>query len=746
MEEVEQLILALSDESHYVKNRALLVEALRDLAALVGMVELKRAVVDQLLFFLANIRAKGVAKATDGHMLHTVIYGPPGVGKSVVGSILARIWSSLGILKEPESSEEPVSARLQLAYFQSLTSERLVRVGTALEATKAKVRELRSRLFAAKARSRRRKNQDESPRVELERLEEELQRLSRLSSDVLSYASMASASLVSSPPASTRSLPAPATRVEDLFRVVSRSEFVAEYLGQSAPKTKKLLDSHRGKVLMVDEAYSLYQGDRDSFGAEALTVINQYMSEHADSTVLIFAGYEPALRGSVFKAQPGLVRRIAYTFRIPGYSPLELARIFLLQLQQDGWQFDGELEALARFFETHAQQFKSYGGDTKRLILQCKMTATVGQWQAPTLHQRLTLPLVEQAFERYRANQPVDVDRLDLFESPAPVYEEEATLQRIREFEERRKHEELYARARTVEREELAKRVEKPQGGREARSEIQRAARRDCYTLMEELAIARDDGVKLFCGQYSTFVRREDGSLWATGFTGDGDLGLGDRNSRYALTPVPVPTGVVNVALGEDFTIAHFADGTVMVTGTNEYQQLRASGSYRFVTAATRRPVLQVACGIRHSILLLEDGSLSASGSNQYGQLGVDTSPQPLSVAHVVCGSYRSFLLLEDGRLFACGHNYYGQLGLGDVVDRRTLTTIPVPFPVTQAACGRQHTVILSEEGKVAALREERLRILGATRLRDALRLHSRPYFGGSTRGCLRCLRDLPPV
>jgi hypothetical protein len=74
-------------------------------------------------------------------------------------------------------------------------------------------------------------------------------------------------------------------------RIVQRADLVAEYVGQTAPKTRKVLDECLYGVLIIDEAYSLYNGERDTFGEECITVINQYMSEHAGEIIIILIGY-----------------------------------------------------------------------------------------------------------------------------------------------------------------------------------------------------------------------------------------------------------------------------------------------------------------------------------------------------------------------------------------------------------------------------------------------------------------------
>ena len=58
---------------------------------LVGMDELKKIIVDQVLFFSQNLNSN--------EMMHTCLTGPPGVGKTTLGKILAELYCSMGFLK-----------------------------------------------------------------------------------------------------------------------------------------------------------------------------------------------------------------------------------------------------------------------------------------------------------------------------------------------------------------------------------------------------------------------------------------------------------------------------------------------------------------------------------------------------------------------------------------------------------------------------------------------------------------------
>lgn len=125
------------------------------------------------------------------------------------------------------------------------------------------------------------------------------------------------------------------------FIEVSRSDLVAGYSGQTAIKTHEVLQSALGGVLFIDEAYSLYKNENDTFGLEAIDEILKFMEDYRDKIVIILAGYTKEM-SEFLAANSGLASRIPNRFDFEDYSAAEIAEIGRLQLAKNKYQYNVE--------------------------------------------------------------------------------------------------------------------------------------------------------------------------------------------------------------------------------------------------------------------------------------------------------------------------------------------------------------------------------------------------------------------
>ena len=117
---------------------------------------------------------------------------------------------------------------------------------------------------------------------------------------------------------------------------VTRADLVGRYTGHTAPLTNSVIESALGGVLFIDEAYSLYRGEQDSFGLEAIDTLVKGMEDHRDELVVILAGYTKEME--VFlTANSGLASRFPNRIEFPDYTAVELLQITQVLAKNKGY-------------------------------------------------------------------------------------------------------------------------------------------------------------------------------------------------------------------------------------------------------------------------------------------------------------------------------------------------------------------------------------------------------------------------
>ncbi len=111
------------------------------------------------------------------------------------------------------------------------------------------------------------------------------------------------------------------------FIDVTAKDLVAEYVGQTAIKTSRIIENALDGVLFIDEAYSIVSGNKNaSFGEESIATLVQAMEKYKERLVVIFAGYTLEMK-SFLDSNPGIASRIGYTFEFSNYTTEELIQI-----------------------------------------------------------------------------------------------------------------------------------------------------------------------------------------------------------------------------------------------------------------------------------------------------------------------------------------------------------------------------------------------------------------------------------
>jgi probable Rubsico expression protein CbbX len=129
-----------------------------------------------------------------------------------------------------------------------------------------------------------------------------------------------------------------------------RDDLVGEYIGQTAPRTRHVLERAMGGVLFIDEAYSLYRADdsRD-YGQECVDILMQVMENDRDNLVVILAGYKDRM-DRFFESNPGMRSRVAHHLDFAAYEPDELLAIGQLILDRSSYYLSDEATTAFRDF------------------------------------------------------------------------------------------------------------------------------------------------------------------------------------------------------------------------------------------------------------------------------------------------------------------------------------------------------------------------------------------------------------
>jgi alpha-tubulin suppressor-like RCC1 family protein len=260
-------------------------------------------------------------------------------------------------------------------------------------------------------------------------------------------------------------------------------------------------------------------------------------------------------------------------------------------------------------------------------------------------------------------------------------------------------------------------------------------------------------------GNFSLAVK-DDGSLWAWGNNGHGQLGIGSNDNHTIPYQVHGPgdvgylTDVVDVATGEHHTLAVRSDGTVYAWGGNGHGQLGIhSNNDHTVPYQVHGPdnvgyltdIIQVDGGKYFSLALRNDGTVWAWGENYYGQLGIHsnndhTVPYQVhgpdnvgyltDVVDIAGGHNHTLALKSDGTVYAWGGNGQGQLGIGSNHDHTVPYQVHGPgnvgflTDIIDVDAGANFSLALRNDGTVWAWGEGSQGQLGINSFND----HTVPY------------------
>lgn len=222
-----------------------------------------------------------------------------------------------------------------------------------------------------------------------------------------------------------------------------------------------------------------------------------------------------------------------------------------------------------------------------------------------------------------------------------------------------------------------------------------------------------DDWVCVKAGGNHTLAIKADGTLWAWGSNSSGQVG--DNTLTHRNTPVQIgaDNDWAGIAAGFTFSMAIKTDGTIWAWGENSYGQLGIgpNGNSRYpVQVGNGNKWVHIAAGYYHSFGIQADGTLWTWGNNGYGRLGVNNttisniySPYQIGTAHdwltVEAGIYHTLAIKANGTLWALGRNHFDQLGDNSMTNRYAPIQVGTDRNWVAVAAGDTHSLCIKADG-----------------------------------------------
>lgn len=346
LEDLINLAKKYDDSKDYninLKKLNKLLPSLEKLNNIIGMKTVKDSIVNQIIFFLNEFDSQ------NQDMLHTVIQGPPGVGKTTLGKIIGELYYYMDVIKPVEKKPTPPpTKKIKLVTLEDLLMMDLDNY-------------MDTRIDKPIDKCCDNDQKDEKSDTPFK------------------------------------------------FKIVKRADLVGQYLGTTAKKTQEVIDACEGGVMFIDEAYSLGNEEkRDSFAKECIDTINQNLSEQKCNFLCIIAGYQESLDKCFFAYNEGLRRRFPFVYTIEKYTPDELCLIFKKMIKEMGWEVENVPEV---FFKENYDLFTHFGGDMETLTFLVKIEHSKRTLFEPENKKKISKQDLENAFKVFKLNKEIKEDK-----------------------------------------------------------------------------------------------------------------------------------------------------------------------------------------------------------------------------------------------------------------------------------------------------------------------------------------------
>ena len=200
------------------------------------------------------------------------------------------------------------------------------------------------------------------------------------------------------------------------FKKVTRSDLIAGYLGQTAIKTRDIIEDCIGGVLFIDEAYALGNPEKkDSFAKECIDTLCEALSNHKHEIMVIIAGYETELNECFFSYNQGLESRFTWRFKTDNYEAEDLHNIFLKKVKDIGWSIKdtdttntntSKNNIQVEWFKKNISSFPYFGRDIETLLAKTKIAHSKRIFGKKEKKQ-ISFGDLEKGFRMYSKNENI---------------------------------------------------------------------------------------------------------------------------------------------------------------------------------------------------------------------------------------------------------------------------------------------------------------------------------------------------
>jgi DNA polymerase III delta prime subunit len=361
---------------NYFQDKKMLISSLKELDEVIGMRKVKTQIVKQIKTFIST---KSQGRYKDKDRKHCLLCGPPGCGKTMVAKVLCKIWIAIGFISGTGGSKK-------ITTFNQLQDELVRKQKKEINEYKKKIamaNKIVMNLQRVSIISRRTLSNTVSIKNNIPgRIYQEMFHDLTGANNIVEESNKVSTELNKVKTENFKGMEVEIekemeTTREDVdlpFYVYNRNDVISRYVGDTAHRCTKAMNDALGGVAYFDEVYNLCNdsmGFGDSYGREALTVINQYMDTYSDRLIVVFSGYKDEIYNTIFKVQKGLESRFTHKFDIEPYTPEELSQIYIQRLKFSGWDLETSPE-LVKIFKDNYRLFTYHGRDMDTLAVYTK--------------------------------------------------------------------------------------------------------------------------------------------------------------------------------------------------------------------------------------------------------------------------------------------------------------------------------------------------------------------------------------